>query len=210
MAKILGLGGVFFRCKDVESYRKWWADHMGVDVKDWGAFQWDADVKGFTMMSPFKSDSDYLKPSSERFMINLRVDDVRTLIEQARSGGATVIGEVEDTEFGIFGWFIDPEGISKEAKERLEKEVDDLGLKKDGVDIDVDDNGKVTVSGEAVSQEMKEKIILAVGNVEGVGEVEDAVQAKDGGAESQFHTVVSGDTLWKISKKYYGKGSRYP
>jgi len=98
----------------------------------------------------------------------------------------------------------------KEAKERLEKEVDDLGLKKDGVDIDVDDNGKVTVSGEAVSQEMKEKIILAVGNVEGVGEVEDAVQAKDGGAESQFHTVVSGDTLWKISKKYYGKGSRYP
>ena len=68
----------------------------------------------------------------------------------------------------------------------------------------------MTVSGEAVSQEMKEKIILAVGNVEGVGEVEDAVQAKDGGAESQFHTVVSGDTLWKISKKYYGKGSRYP
>jgi len=66
------------------------------------------------MMSPFKSDSDYLKPSSERFMINLRFGDVRILIEQARSGGATVIGEVEDTEFGIFGWFIDPEGIKIE------------------------------------------------------------------------------------------------
>ncbi len=98
----------------------------------------------------------------------------------------------------------------REAKERLEKEVDDLGLKKDGVDINVDDDGKVVISGEAMSQEMKEKIILAVGNVEGVGEVEDTASAKDGGAASQFHTVVSGDTLWKISKKYYGKGSRYP
>ena len=98
----------------------------------------------------------------------------------------------------------------KEAKERLEKEVDDLGLEKEGVDINVDDDGKVVISGEAMTQEMKEKIILAVGNVEGVGEVEDAVKTKEDGAASQFHTVVSGDTLWKISKTYYGKGSRYP
>ncbi len=98
----------------------------------------------------------------------------------------------------------------KEAKERLEKEVDDLGLEKDGVDINVDEDGKVVISGEAMTQEMKEKIILAVGNVEGVGEVEDAVSTKDNGAASQFHTVVSGDTLWKVSKTYYGKGSRYP
>ncbi len=96
-----------------------------------------------------------------------------------------------------------------EAKEQLEKEVDDLGLNKDGIHIDVDDNGKVTVSGKAVSQEMKEKIILAVGNVEGVGEVEDGLETDDAQPASQFHTVVSGDTLWAIAKKYYGKGSRY-
>ena len=98
----------------------------------------------------------------------------------------------------------------REAKEVLEKEVNDLGLEKEGVDIDVDDEGKVVISGEAMTQEMKEKIILAVGNVEGVGEVEDKVETKDKTAASQFHTVVSGDTLWKISKTYYGKGSRYP
>ena len=114
MAKILGLGGVFFRCENVESYRKWWADHMGVDVAQWGSMEWEADGKGRTMMSPFKSDSDYLAPSTEKFMINLRVDDVRGLIEKAKNGGATVIGEVEDTEYGIFGWFIDPEGIKIE------------------------------------------------------------------------------------------------
>jgi len=97
----------------------------------------------------------------------------------------------------------------KKGKEVLEKEVGDLGLDTDGVSIDVDENGKVTVSGKAVSQEMKEKIILAVGNVNGVGEVYDEADAAGDGTASQFHEVVSGDTLWAVSKKYYGKGSRY-
>ena len=97
----------------------------------------------------------------------------------------------------------------KEGKETLEKEVSDMGLDADGVDIHVDDEGKVTLSGNAVSQEMKEKIILAVGNVKGVSAVNDEANAADGGAASQFHEVVSGDTLWGVSKKYYGKGSRY-
>ena len=97
----------------------------------------------------------------------------------------------------------------REAKENLEKEIDDMGLEKEGIQIDVDDDGKVKVSGKAASQEMKEKIILAVGNVEGVGEVEDGIETDDDGMASQFHTVVSGDTLWAISKTYYGKGGRY-
>lgn len=102
---------------------------------------------------------------------------------------------------GIFG--------GNKGKEILEKEVSDLGLESSGVDIHVDEDGKVTIKGEAVSQEMKEKIILAVGNVAGVGEVHDEAGSKDGGAPSQFHEVVSGDTLWAVSKKFYGKGSRY-
>ncbi len=98
----------------------------------------------------------------------------------------------------------------REAKEKLENEVKEMGLPQDGIEIDVDDDGKVKVSGKAATQEMKEKIILAVGNVEGVGEVEDGIETEDNATASQFHTVVSGDTLWKISKTYYGKGSRYP
>ena len=97
----------------------------------------------------------------------------------------------------------------KKGKEVLEKEVSDMGLDSDGVDIHVDEDGKVTISGNAVSQEMKEKIILAVGNVNGVGSVDDQAGTADGGAASAFHEVVSGDTLWAVSKKYYGKGSRY-
>ena len=97
----------------------------------------------------------------------------------------------------------------RNAKETLKKEVEGYGLNTDGVDIDVDDDGIVTVAGEAVSQEMKEKIILAVGNVEGVGGVKDEAGSGLGGRESQFHTVVSGDSLSAISKKYYGVSNYY-
>lgn len=96
----------------------------------------------------------------------------------------------------------------KEAEQALQKEVIDYGFD-EKIDIKVDENGKVRVSGEGMTQETKEKIILAVGNVEGVGEVEDGIKTNDDAAASQFHTVVSGDTLWAISKTYYGKGSRY-
>ena len=96
------------------------------------------------------------------------------------------------------------------GKEKLEKEVKDLGLDAKGIDIQIGEAGKVNVSGKAVSQEMKEKILVAIGNVDGVAEVEDQAEAGGKGAASQFHQVVKGDTLWAVSKKYYGKGSRYP
>ena len=77
----------------------------------------------------------------------------------------------------------------KKGKEALEKEVKDLGLDNSGVEIDVDDEGNVSVLGEAISQEIEEKIILAVGNVEGVGDVFDKATSKAGVRASQFHTV---------------------
>lgn len=98
----------------------------------------------------------------------------------------------------------------KKGKEKLEKEVQDLGLHNDGLDIEIGENGKISLKGKAVSQEMKERILVAIGNVDGVSEVEDAAETGDDGAASQFHQVVKGDTLWAVSKKYYGKGSRYP
>ncbi len=85
----------------------------------------------------------------------------------------------------------------------LEKEIADLGLDASGLDISVDGD-TVTVGGEAVSQEMKEKVILAVGNVEGVAGVED-----NAGGGGTFHTVEKGDTLWAISSKTLGAGNRY-
>jgi predicted enzyme related to lactoylglutathione lyase len=114
MGQILGVGGVFFKCRDVTAYRAWWAEHMGAALTDWGTMEYAPDGKGQTMMSPFADDSDYFGGSEARFMINLRVDDVASLIERARKGGAIITAEVETNEFGTFGWFIDPEGIKIE------------------------------------------------------------------------------------------------
>ncbi|MGB7241558.1 MAG: peptidoglycan-binding protein LysM [Sulfitobacter sp.] len=88
----------------------------------------------------------------------------------------------------------------------LQDELKDLGLEADDIQISVDGD-KVKVSGKTISQEMKEKVILAVGNVEGVASVEDDVSGGEG--EPTFHTVEKGDTLWAISSKTLGNGARY-
>ena len=96
-------------------------------------------------------------------------------------------------------------GSSEEpTTEALAAEVEELGLDTTGLDITVDGD-TVKVEGEAVSQEMKEKVILAVGNVAGVGAVDDQAT----GAEPTFHTVEKGDTLWAVAKKALGDGNRY-
>lgn len=98
----------------------------------------------------------------------------------------------------------------KEAEEKLQSEIKSYDLDTEGLEIQVGDDGVVTVKGEAVSQEVKEKIILAVGNVEGIGGVNDEASTRTTGRESRFHTVVRGDTLSAISKTYYGTWKLYP
>lgn len=88
--------------------------------------------------------------------------------------------------------------------EALKKELSDLGLNASDVDISVNGD-KVKVSGGKLSDEEREKLILAVGNVEGVAEVEDT----DDAVTPRFHTVEKGDTLWAIAQKELGDGNRY-
>ena len=88
--------------------------------------------------------------------------------------------------------------------ESLQKEVADLGLDTQGLDIKVEGD-KVKIAGTAVSPEVREKVILAVGNVEGVAAVED-----DHADEPVFYTVAKGDSLSAIAKKTLGKSSLYP
>ena len=77
------------------------------------------------------------------------------------------------------------------------------------VNIDVADDGTATVTGDVGSQEDKEKILVAVGNVTGVGQVNDSVKVTQSGAESRYYTVKSGDTLSAISKAMYGSANEY-
>jgi nucleoid-associated protein YgaU len=91
----------------------------------------------------------------------------------------------------------------------LKKEVEDLGLDAEGLDIAVEGD-KVRIRGHAKSQAAKEKVVLALGNVAGVSKVEEEITTEETEKAAVFHTVKAGDNLSAIAQKYLGKASRYP
>lgn len=99
-------------------------------------------------------------------------------------------------------------GDEAPAADDLKKEVESLGLDASGVEIETEGD-KVKVSGKSLTQELREKIVLAVGNVAGVASVEDAIEPAEEAPAAVFHTVEKGDTLWAVSSKAYGDGSKY-
>ena len=96
-----------------------------------------------------------------------------------------------------------------EKANHLVNAVDALGF--DVVDLDIEVDGDTAlVYGEAANQETREKVVLVVGNTEGIAAVDDRMTTAVEEPQAQFHTVVSGDTLGKIAKKYYGNAMKYP
>lgn len=108
---------------------------------------------------------------------------------------------IKDAGKSLFG------GEAKAAEpEKLKAEAESVGAK--GVEVEVQGD-KVVLKGKAATQAEREKAILAVGNVEGVAQVEDAIEVEAPEPESTFHTVEKGDSLWKIAETAYGDGSKY-
>lgn len=88
------------------------------------------------------------------------------------------------------------------------KELSDLGLKVEDAKIDFKD-GVVEISGKVKTQEEREKVVLALGNVDGVRQVIDSLEVESDDAEAEFYTVKPGDSLSKIAKSYYGNAMKY-
>jgi nucleoid-associated protein YgaU len=85
------------------------------------------------------------------------------------------------------------------------------GLPADGLDVSFDaPSSTVTVAGTLSDQATKEKVLLCCGNVAGVAAVNDMITVSSPEPEAQWHTVVSGDNLSKIAKKFYGDANKYP
>ena len=116
MRRVTGIGGIFFQAQDPKALWAWYKRHLGIDVQAWGgaAFTWtDAHGKptaGTTIWSVGAAGSGHFAPSTSSFMINYRVDDLAALLQALRDEGCHVLDKTDDSEYGKFGWVMDPEG----------------------------------------------------------------------------------------------------
>lgn len=116
MTRVTGIGGVFFKSKDPKALGEWYRAHLGLNVEEWGgvAFKWvtpeNPTGMGTTIWSPFKADTQYFAPSTSSFMINFRVADLHAVLAALRAEGCDVDAKVDESEFGKFGWVMDPDG----------------------------------------------------------------------------------------------------
>lgn len=123
MKRVTGIGGIFFKARDPIALRAWYQKHLGIDVQAWGgaAFSWanaaSEPDKGTTVWSVSSLDDDHFAPGASSFMINYRVADLRLLIQELRAEGCHVLDQLEESEYGKFGWVIDPEGNKVELWE---------------------------------------------------------------------------------------------
>jgi len=116
MKRATGIGGIFFKASDPGKLQEWYAKHLDVPVDGDGyvCFSWrvkdDPERVGMTVWSLFPRDTKYFDPSEQPFMINYRVDDLHKVLAALREEGVTVDDKVDESEYGKFGWIMDPEG----------------------------------------------------------------------------------------------------
>jgi predicted enzyme related to lactoylglutathione lyase len=116
MKRVTGIGGVFFKSKNPEELKTWYAQHLGLPLKEDGdvSFHWreaeHPDQPGRTVWAPFPSDTEYFKPSQASFMINYRVENLDALLSELRKEGVKVDDRIEEYDYGRFAWIMDPEG----------------------------------------------------------------------------------------------------
>ena len=128
MGKVRAIGGIFFRAKDPEAQRRWYSQHLGLNTDEYGTnFAWrqadDPERMGYSQWSPFKSDTTYFEGD---YLINYRVDDLDSLLDQLRADGVEILGEVTEEDFGKFVHIRDPEGQRVELWEPDDAEYEKI------------------------------------------------------------------------------------
>lgn len=135
MKKVTGIGGIFFKCQDPAKMRDWYQKNLGLNTNQYGAvFEWhqgaDSTQKGFTQWSPFPEKTKYFEPSTKEFMVNYRVENIESLVEELKKNGVNILDKIESYDYGKFVHILDAEGNKIElwepndiAYEKLGKEM---------------------------------------------------------------------------------------
>jgi predicted enzyme related to lactoylglutathione lyase len=127
MKKVTGIGGIFFKCADVEKTKQWYMKHLGLDVDSYGCTFWssteNSDSATTQQWSPFKADTSYFGNSGQEFMINYRVHDLNDLLSELRAEDVTIIGDMERYDYGDFAWIEDCDGRKVELWQPKNEEL---------------------------------------------------------------------------------------
>ncbi|MEZ5001405.1 MAG: VOC family protein [Chitinophagales bacterium] len=129
--KVIGVGGIFMKCKDPSAMNKWYEDHLGVKSNGYGVlFEFrNADIperKEYLQLGTFKEDTTYFEPSPKDFMINFRVEDLESMLAELKANGIQQVGEIMRESYGLFAHIMDPEGNKIELWQPFHKEYREM------------------------------------------------------------------------------------
>ena len=116
MAKVTGIGGVFFKSSsDHQALAAWYEKHLGIALESWGGgiLKWTedrSDDQGLTVWNVAAKDTEWFAPSKSSFMINYRVDNLDEMLTQLRAADVEIVGGPELHANGKFAWILDPDG----------------------------------------------------------------------------------------------------
>lgn len=117
---ITGLGGIFFKCENPVKLREWYSEKLGLSSDQYGrTFPWH-DANGSTVWAPFSSDTTYFEPSAKEFMINFRVNNLPSYLEEIRGKGVEIVGDLTVEAYGKFAHILDLEGNKIELWEPID------------------------------------------------------------------------------------------
>src|SRR6187399_3220626 len=108
MKSVTGLGGIFFKAKYPEALAAWYERHLGIGFGKnlYFAFNWRENDKvrgpGSTSLGIFDDESDYFDPSKKQLMLNLRVNNLKELLDTLKQQGVTVQDKVDKYGYGNF------------------------------------------------------------------------------------------------------------
>ena len=123
MARVTGIGGVFFKAtNDQKALAEWYRKNLGLQFEPWGGaiLKWPddkADDGGLTVWHVADKNTEWFSPSRSSFMINYRIDNMDDMLAQLRQNGVEIVKGPDADDNGKFAWILDPDGNKVELWE---------------------------------------------------------------------------------------------
>lgn len=128
MGKVIGIGGIFLKFEDPKKMREWYEKVLGLTTNDYGVlfqFNHSSQQRGYLQLGTFEKSTNYFGSENQQTMINLRVDDMESMMNVLIENNVPILNELEEYEYGKFLHISDPEGNRIELWEPVDQSFTD-------------------------------------------------------------------------------------